>query len=97
MQRIRVGEGIDIGDLPVQGEFLNFVDIDLKRLSGACPAAVTTAINEDAHHPCRGCGFVVKLVESPEGFEQALLNGVFGIISGEASCDRVKARKLIDR
>ena len=83
MQRVRVRERVYIGDLAVQREFLDLVEVDLVRSAGVSAEMVAAAVHEDGLQPGRSGFGSFQLAVALEAFQEAVLHRVLGVVTDQ--------------
>ena len=84
-----------VRDLAVEREPFELVEFDLLGPPRICPAAVAAAVDQNARHPCRRRRRHLELVKPLVGLQQAVLDGVLGLITHQPSRQRIQAGQLL--
>ena len=94
MQRVRVREGVLVGDRSVQGEALDVIDRDLLDAPVLLAEPVSERVHQDGLQPATPRPRRAQRPERPVGSHQAFLHQIFGSVADEPTCKGIEAGKL---
>jgi hypothetical protein len=94
VQGFRVRERVLIGDLAIQRELLNVIEVDFRGPSRSGPAAVAAAVDQDAGQPGRAGLRRLELLEPFERLQQAVLDRVLGVVTDQPPSHGHQPRQL---